>query len=122
MAVIQTRRLDSNGDPIRGNGLQNFVTDIDAISQIILTTIRLLSNEWFEALNLGTPLFQKLLGVPTTNEGVALIMTQRILSVPFVTGVSNAVVLYFAGRAFTFSANVQTVFGTITITTQQPGN
>ena len=116
MATITVRRLDQNWDPMRGNGASNFISDIDAVAQTIASTIKLLQNEWFENRLLGTPLFQRLLGHPITSQGVALILRKRILSVPYVTGISNFGVTFVrAGRTFTFSALVQTTFGTVAI-------
>ena len=89
-----------------------------AVAQIILTRLKLLQGEWFEDLNQGTPLFQQLLGKPTTSDGVLLVLRKRIIETPYVTGMSNASVTYKGeSRAFTFSATVQTQFGAISIAT-----
>jgi hypothetical protein len=116
MATILVRALDQNGDPQRGQGLANFLEDGDAVAQIIATTIKLLQGEWFLNVNDGTPLFQKLLGHATTTQAVALILRSRILSVPFVTGISSLSVVYVQGaRRFVFSASVTTQFGQVSI-------
>src|SRR6185312_16118112 len=116
------RRLGTDGSPMRGQGQQNFLTNLEAVAQAVLTRIRLLFAEWFENESLGTPLFQSILGVPQTEEGVALIMQQRILTLaPYVTGVKDIVVTYTGdNRAFTFSCTVQTIFGTIAVVSPQP--
>ena len=119
MATIQVRALSPTGDPLRGAGLTNFLTDINAVAQIIKTTIKLLQGEWFENLSIGTPLFQQLLGHPTTVNAVALIMRNRILGCPYVTGINSLQVAYGAhGRTFTFFASVSTQFGQVTVTNQ----
>jgi len=116
MAIITVRKLDKNWDPMRGSGSANFLSDIEAVGQTIASTIKLLQNEWFENRLLGTPLFQRLLGHPITSQGVALILRKRILSVPYVTGISNfGVTVVRSGRTFTFSALVQTTFGPIAV-------
>jgi hypothetical protein len=108
-----------NFEPQRGQGLQNFLVDIDAVAQIIQQRILLLQGENFQNLSDGTPLFQSILGQSTTMQAVALIIRQRILGTPYVTGISSWNATYSAyGRAFTFSAQVNTVFGTITVTNQ----
>ncbi|HXR75142.1 MAG TPA: hypothetical protein VN737_04145 [Bryobacteraceae bacterium] len=119
MPTIQVRKLDANGDPMRGAGLANFVTDIDAVAQIIRTRLLLLQGEWFLNTSEGLPLFQKLLGHSTTVRAVALVLRERILGTPYVTGINSLSVEYAAaGRNFTFTANVQTQFGTVSISNQ----
>lgn len=105
-------------DPQRGQGLQNFSTDINAVSQIIATRLKLLEQEWFENTSLGTPLFQSLLGNSITTDAVALLLRQRILGTPFVTGIASFNISYTAVRTFVFSAVVQTAFGQITVSNQ----
>jgi len=112
----------AGGDPLRGQGLSNFLSGINAVAQAIQTRLLLLQGEWFLNLQTGTPLFQSILGVPNTNDGVALILRQRILGTPYVTGLTNLVVTYAgANRSYSFSCDVQTVYGTITLNQPLPG-
>ena len=112
---IIVRRLSASGDVLRGNGLANFLTDIDAVAQIIGTRIKLLQGEWFENVNLGTPMFQSILGHPITVQGLTLVMRQRILGTPFVTGIVAFDATYSApGRTFAYQAVVSTQFGIVT--------
>ena len=74
MATIIVRTLDENGDPRRGSGLKNFLTDADAVAQILATRMRLLQGEWFQDATKGIPAFQSLLGHPTTPRAVALVL------------------------------------------------
>lgn len=127
MASITVRRLDANGDPLHGNGQACFLSDLDAVAQIISTRLKLLKGEWWENLDAGTPLFQSLLGVSGSGkspDAAALILTQRILGTPYVNSVSDVATSYNATtRAFRFTCNVQTAFGTVTVTNQnQPGS
>jgi len=116
---IIARRLDSQWDPQRGQSLDNFIVDIEAVAQIIATRLKLLQGEWFENLAEGTPVFQSLLGVSSTMRGVALILQQVILGVPYVTGIANIQVNYQPnGRLLAFSATVETRFGSIAISSQ----
>lgn len=112
--TIIVRALDQNWDPQCGQGLQNFIADIDAVAQILATRLKFLEGEWFENTADGTPLFQSLLGRPTTVQAVQLILRQRILGTPYVTGI-NSFFVNQTGRVFTFSATVQTQFGPITV-------
>ena len=116
-ASIITRALDQNGDPMRGNGLQNFLSDIDAIALIIAQRLQLLQGSWWMALSDGLPLFQSILGVPNTSSGVALILRRRILGTVGVTAISVLLVNYAArSRSYTVVAVVQTVFGAVALT------
>jgi hypothetical protein len=125
MSTLLVRQLaTANGawDARRGQGAQDFLSDLDAVAQIIASTILLLRGEWYENFALGTPLFQAILGVPNTSAGVALILRQRILSVPYVTGVLDIDVNYIGkSRAYSFSATVQTQFGTLQVNLPLPG-
>lgn len=104
---------------MRGQGLNNFAEDLEAVTIIIGSTIKLLAYEWFESLAQGTPLFQSILGVPNTAAGIASILQQRIQSVPFVNSAQNVQVLNLGNRALSFSATVNTAFGSVQISTQE---
>lgn len=117
--LISVRALDSNHDPIYGNGQNNFLNDIQAVAQIIQTSLLLFQGEWFEDLNEGLPLFQSILG---TNNGkktdaIALLIQNVILTCcePFITGVKDIVTVYRTNREFQFACVVETVFGLVVV-------
>lgn len=116
MATITVRALGPNYDPLYGNAQSNFLTDIDAVAQIIGTTLRLFRGEWWENLSVGTPMFQSILGQPGASNTAAIsaILQNVILSVPYVTSISNISCTY-ANRALAFSCTVLTQFGTIQV-------
>lgn len=119
--TIIVRKLGPNWDPIRGQSLSNFLVDIEAVAQIIVTSLLLLQGEWFENVNLGLPLFQQLLGHAETEQGVALIIQQQILQVPYVTGIQSFAVSYApAGRVYSYQGVVNTQFGLINMTGNSP--
>jgi hypothetical protein len=116
---ISVRALDSNHDPIYGNGQNNFLNDIQAVAQIVQTSLLLFQGEWWEDLNEGLPLFQQILG---TNNGkktdaISLLIQNVILTCcpPFITGVKDIVTVYRTNRNFTFACVVETVFGLVTV-------
>jgi len=119
--TIIVRTLNqSTWDPQRGQGLNNFLTDAAAVAQILATRIKFLKGESFENTADGTPLFQSILTKSTTMPAVALILRQRILGTPFVTAISSFTINYVpGGRAFSFSATVQTAFGAVAIANSQ---
>ena len=119
MPTISVRALGPNNDALKGSGQNNFLYDIDAVAQIIVTRLRLLQGEWWENLNLGFPLFQNVLGVSgaTNNvKAIELLIQQCILQTPYVNRITNANLLYTpATRSFAYSANVITQFGTLVL-------
>lgn len=123
--TIMVQQNDANNDPIEGPNGPVFLTDIDAVAQIVYTTLRLLLGEWWENLSIGFPLFQSLIGAsgaPTNQAGVMLIIQQTILGCPYVQRIVDFTFYNnTATAASTFRASVQTQFGTI-IVTNAPGS
>ena len=120
--LITVRALDSNHDPIYGNGQNNFLNDINAVAQIIQTSLLLFQGEWWADLSEGLPLFQTILGSNNgkKNEAIVLAIQNVILGVPFVTGITNIVTTYNTKRVFSFSCIAETQFGLINVQFQ-PG-
>ena len=119
MPTLSYRRLDANGDPQMGHGQADFVSDLDAVAQAIATRLKLFQGEWWESADAGTPVFQSMLATANGRrpELVALLLKQRILATPYVTGVSNVQTSFDgATRAFRFSCTVTTQFGTLSVT------
>lgn len=119
-ATVTYRRLDPvTGEPVYGGGQSNFLTDIDAVAQMILTRLKLLQGEWWESLGEGTPLFQDILGASAGDRGLEAASTAlqaRINDTKYVTGISNVQVGFdHAARRFTFSCSVTTQFGTLLV-------
>jgi hypothetical protein len=118
---LTTRKQDVNGDPDWNTTLYN----LDAITQIIGTTIKLFQGEWWENTNLGTPLFQKILGVyGATAAAVSTLLQARILSLStWVTGLSNVTCTYTAStKTFAFKADASTIYGTTTVSFPDNGS
>jgi hypothetical protein len=114
-ATITYLQLDQYNDPLFEPSSQ--LTDVSAVSQAILTRLRLFLGEWWEDLNLGLPVFQKILGQLGTKKGIAamnLAIQQQIEGVPYVTSVM-AVQSTFENGQLRFTAKVQTKFGIVTV-------
>lgn len=121
--LIAVRQLDSNHDPMFGNGQANFLTNIDAVAQIIQTSLLLFEGEWWANLNEGLPLFQSILGSskPKDAEALSLLIQQTIRNVPYVTGLDSIQTIYDPSkRSFQFNCVASTAFGQISISFQ-PG-
>jgi hypothetical protein len=115
-ATITVRSLGANNDPLYGNGANDFLTDIDAVAQIILTKLRFFQGEWWENSLAGVPMFQSILGQANgrNTSAIAAILQNVILSVPYVTSIS-ALSCTYNNRVLSFSCTVLTAFGTIQV-------
>jgi len=124
MTSVSIRRLDSNWDPVHGHGKLDFITGTDAVAQIIAQRLKLFTYEWWADQLDGIPMFQSILG--TTNSKALLaverIITSRILSTTYVTGVASVSSSFNAEtRAYSFSCTATTLFGSIAISTISEG-
>lgn len=54
------RKIDENGDYVFGSNAACFLSGAEAVAQAILTRLRLLKYEWWESLEEGLPLWQKI--------------------------------------------------------------
>ena len=109
------RRLSNDGDYLIGAGSSGFVSGIEAVTQAIITRIKLLRDEWWENLLEGTPLWQQILGHKSDEEAIRIInnvLVNRVLETKGVSSVES-----YSGefnpstRKYTFSAVVNTVYG-----------
>lgn len=117
MATITVRKLDANWDPIFGNGQNAYISDLDAVAQIINQRLLFFRGEWWEnRTSLGIPMFQSILGSQRSLDVVAGLVKNEILACPYVTGVSSVATSYNTQtRAFKFTCQVQTQFGSLTV-------
>lgn len=124
--IVMVQALDSNNDPIEQGGQSVFLTNLDAVAQIIYMKLNFLQGEWWEDLTHGFPLLQSLVassGSPTNQQTILAIIQQTILSVsPWVIGMLSFSYTYSSVmRRTLFAAEVDTVFGTLTVT-NAPGS
>lgn len=115
MSTIAYLLLDSAYDPVFTDG--SSLTDANAVSQAILTRLKLFLGEWWENLNLGLPVFQSIVGQLASQRALAaiqLVIQQVIAGTPYVTSVSSPQVNFTGGR-LTYTATAQTAFGAVTV-------
>jgi hypothetical protein len=108
--------LDSQNNP--NFDLTTTLVDGQAVEQAVYTRLSLWYGEWWENLTLGLPVTQQILSQlasPRGLQAMSLLIQQQITAVPYVTAVVNVVVT-FANGQFNWSAEVQTFFGTVTVT------
>ena len=115
MSTISYLALDASNDPVFADTTS--LTDIRAVSQTILTRLKLFLGEWWENLAIGLPVFQSMLGQLGSQSNLAIIqglVQQNIQGAPYVTNVTSIQVAFVDG-VFTFTAVAQTSFGTVTV-------
>ena len=79
--------------------------------------LNLFQGSWWEDATIGTPMFQSILGGQSQGSVIPLILQKQILSVPYVTSVSNIAISYNPQtRAYGFSCTAQTAFGPVSVT------
>ena len=113
---MRYRRLIDN-DYSFGRGRQDFLTDIEAVAQAIKTRLLLLYAEWWEDLEDGLPLWQKIIGVPGNAENIAaidIVIRSRIEGTAHVQQVLSYYSAY-ENRTYTFHCLVQTDYGNLTV-------
>ena len=117
MSTIRVRRLDENWDPVYGNGQGDYITDIDAVSQILQSRLRLWLAEWWENTADGLPMVQKILGKVQKDKTLTDRLIQKRISETLpgiVTGIKSFVST-FENRIYSCTVYVNTIFGTIAI-------
>ena len=112
--MIKYRRLDSNGDYTFGAGNNNFLVDVEAVSQAVMTRLKLLKGEWWEDLEDGLPLWQEILGSQGSNQHLTYVdnlITQRVFNTPGVTHIIDYEGLWNSStRQYSFSARINTEY------------
>jgi hypothetical protein len=105
-------------EPQFGQGTGNYLQGSDAVAQAVMTRLLLFEGEWWESVNDGTPIWQQILGVPgpggntTLQQQIALLLQNRILSTPYVTGITSLQFSFdSSARSFQLSASIATAFG-----------
>lgn len=109
------RKLTPGGDFTFGGGSQDFYKDAEAVRQAVLTRLKLLQDEWWEDVEDGLPLFQSILGQSGSREDldtIDLLVQDRILGTPDVTGVNDFVSSY-SNRTYSCECTVDTTYGAI---------
>ena len=107
------RKLDSSGDMVFGNGMNDFYTDAEAVAQAVKTNLLLFQGEWWESTETGLPLFQHILGQSGTPEHVQaadLLVQDVITSTPGVIRINDFKSAY-ESRKYTMTCTIQTQYG-----------
>jgi len=118
MSKIRVRRLDENWDPVYGSGTDDYIFDQEAVMQIIQSRLRLWRSEWWENLNEGLPMFQRILGKLGTSKAIVdRLIQNRILESPYVISITKFVSDFNGdSRRYECETTVNTEFGTVIVT------
>lgn len=118
---MKNRRLDDNWDYCFGRGAQNYITGADAVAQAVKSRLLLLCHEWWEDLEDGLPLWDKILGSSGSvknRQAVDLIIRDRISGTSGVLAVTEFSSTY-ERRNYKFSATVETIYGIIYLSSKE---
>ena len=117
------RRLDDNWDMTFGNGKGCYLSSTEAVAQAVRSRLLLFLQEWWMNLNEGLPMWQMILGAPSSGAEVVLdvidrLIVDRITGTPYVTTVNSMDSSYDRNtRAYAFTATIDTAFGAVTVST-----
>ena len=117
---MKYRRLDDDWDYCFGRGQQNYLTGAEAVAQAIKSRLLLLYHEWWEDLEDGLPLWERILGTSGSDENrqaVDIIIRDRISGTEGVHTVT-AFESSFERRNYKFTATVDTIYGTLYISNE----
>lgn len=116
---MRYRREDTNGDYSFGSGDNSWLTNSpEAVAQAVKTRFELWYGQWFLDTTEGTPWVQSVLGKHKP-ETYQLAIRKRILETRGVRSIlSFSTTVSSATRRVRFSAEVDTSYGTTTVTSE----
>lgn len=119
---LRYRRLDANHDYTFGQGRGNYLTDVDAVAQAILTRLLLFLGEWWEDTQDGLPMWQSFLGAPATQskkEARDRLIQERILGTEGVENIEDFSSTQSSETGkYEVAVVVNTVYGQVVVTNQ----
>lgn len=118
---MKVRRLDADWDYCFGRGAQNYISGVEAVGQAIKQRLLLLYAEWWEDLEDGLPLWERILGTAgseANRQAVDIIIRDRISGTEGVQSVSSFE-SSFERRHYKFTATVDTIYGSLDISSEE---
>lgn len=120
---MKNRRLTEEWDYTFGHGINDYLTGREAVAQAIKSRLLLLYREWWEDLEDGLPLFERILASSGREDNIAavdIIIKDRVANTKDVLAVlSFSSTFDRNSRDYKFSANVDTVYGTLYVTNKE---
>lgn len=116
---MRYRREDENGDYTFGQGDNTFLIDSpEAVAQAVKTRFELWRGQWFLDLTEGTPYIQSVLGKQRSDFYI-LAIRERILDTQGVNSIVEFEASYTGeNRRVIFTATIDTIYGTTTVTSE----
>ena len=118
---MRVRKLSATGGLTFGQGLANFyINSAAGVGQEVVTRLKLIQGEWYLDQSQGVPWFTQILGY--SKQAVRdLLIKNTILTTPNVNTLDyfNSVTNK-ATRQYSVIANISTVYGSTTISTNLP--
>lgn len=114
---MRYRKLDENGDIVFGNNLADYIEGKYALAQAIRTKILLFSQEWWENISIGIPMFQSIVGQVKNDKlqmVATILLTNRIEELQEVTSVTNIEVTE-GTRSIAFKIDVDSIYGELEV-------
>ncbi len=109
------RKLDESGDYVFGRNQNNYISGAAAVNQAVVTRLRQLIYEWWEDLEDGIPVWQKILGNRNKQEAERIIR-ERILKTKYVKSILSLMATRDnEKRILTIQASIDTEFGQIEV-------
>ena len=109
------RRLDANGDYVWGNSMNDMLSGLAAMRQVVQTRLRAIQGEWWEGDRTALPYFTDMLGGPGSLEQIRKIDLMIIARLMDTVGVLNVTDFSssYENRAYRCSCTVHTVYGDV---------
>lgn len=97
----------------------SIVTDLNALVQKIEQRLRFFLTEWFLDTSQGVAYFQEIFEKPENDTLIVNLLNAEILKESDVNSVSDATIDYdITNRNFSYSATVNTIYGSSTVSTE----
>lgn len=111
---MKYRRMTDDLDYTFGNKPDiQYYFDGNAVVQAIITRLNLLLGEWWEDLDDGLPLFQKIISYYNNIEDINLILTDRILGTKGVGRIYDISSNRNSKRIYSYTATIETIYGDV---------
>ena len=109
---MKYRKLAPDGGFTIGFKGQNFWTGAEAVSQAVLTRLRLWQGEWWEDLGTGLPMLQQVLGYRKTSQVIENLIRDKVLATPGVLSILNMETIWENDyRKLTLTLTIDTIYG-----------
>ena len=118
---MKVRKLSASGDMTFGQGLNNFYVDSAAgVGQKVVTRLKLIAGEWYLDTTAVTPWFTEIFGYvnPLVRDLViknVILTTDNVNEITSYSSSINA-----TARSFDINADIDTAFGSTSISTSLP--